>query len=158
MKPFQSGLSNRLFQRCIFKLDNLSAGSTNHVMVGFIIVRAFVLRSVTELMFDNQPCIYQQNDGIIESGTAHTELFLFSHIGIQHINIEMSLDGIDGIEYSVSFGCLPMPVFLKIISQNLLYLISNCFFHPINRSGFKVSFFYAIRKRYTEIFLLSGIC
>ncbi len=38
---------------------------TYHVMMGFIIVRAFVLGRIAELMLNNQFCIDKKNDGII---------------------------------------------------------------------------------------------
>lgn len=99
-----------------------------------------------ELMFDHQPRINQEYDCIIKSSTTYTELFFFSHIGIEHIYIKMSLYGIDCIEYSITLGCLPMPVLLKIIRQNLFCFIFYILFHPVIRSGFKVNLFYAIKK------------
>ena len=144
MKTFQFGFGYSLFQSFIFEFGNFSARSTYHVMVGFIVIRTLVLRSIAKLVLDNQSGINQEYDCVIKSSTTYTEFLFLSHIRIQHIYIEMSFYGIDSVEYSITLGCLPMPVLLKIIRQNLFCLIFYILFHPVIRSGFKVNLFCVI--------------
>ena len=80
-------------------------------------------------MLDDQPRINQQDNGVIQRSPADPELFLFRHIGIQRVNVEMPLDGINSFKYSIAFRRLTMPVLLQIICQNLLYFIFYLFFH-----------------------------
>ena len=92
-------------------------------------------------MFDDQPCIYKENDGIVQSSPAHPELFLLRHIAVQLVYIKMPLDGIDSIKYSIPFRRLSMSVLLQILSTDLLDCIFYILFHPNNRSAVKVIFF-----------------
>ena len=79
-------------------------------------------------MLDDQPRIDKQNNSIIKSCPAHPEILLIHHSGIEHIDIEMSVDGIDSFEYGVTFGSLTMPVRREIFCEYLPY----CIFHILS--------------------------
>ena len=59
MKTFYLRIHNSLFQILVFKLGHFSTRSTNYMMMRLIVVRTLILRSVTKLMFNHQPCINQ---------------------------------------------------------------------------------------------------
>ena len=65
MKFLQLRVGNGLFQILILEFRHFTAFHTYHVMMGFIIVRAFVLGRIAELMLNNQFCIDKKNDGIL---------------------------------------------------------------------------------------------
>lgn len=111
MKIFQFRLCYGLLQIFIFKLRHFPTACTNQMMMGFILIRTFILRCISKLVFNNQSGINQQYDSIIKSGTAYTEFFFFRHVTIQHVYIEMSLYRINRIQYSITFGRFSMSVF-----------------------------------------------
>ena len=129
MKVLQPGLCDGLLQIVVFKFRNLAAAGANHVMVSLVLIRAFILGSVAKLVLDYQSGIHEQDNGIVESGTADAELLLFCHIAVQHVDVEMSFYRIYGIEYGIPFGRLPMSVLLQIFRKHL----------PIQRP--KITFF-----------------
>ena len=141
-KAFQLGFTDRLLQPFILKLRHFATFHTDDMMVSFILVGSLVLRRTTELMLDNQVGIHQQDDGIIKRRPTHTEFPIRFHVFIKHVNIEVSLYGINGIKNSISFGSLPMPVLLKILREHLFDRFFDIFFHKVLRSAFKVNCFY----------------
>ena len=80
---------------------------------------------ITELLEKN--CrLYGDEVCLVE---INPEFPFICHIIIKRINVKMTFNGIDSIEYSISFRCLPMPVNLQIFCQDLLYLIFHILFH-----------------------------
>ena len=140
---FQLGLSNGLLQLFILELRHLATIRTDHVMVRLVLVSTLVLRGSAELMTDDQIGVHQQDDGIVERGTAYAEMPLILHIVIERVYVKMPLNGLDGIEYRITFGSLSMPVFLQILGQHLFYRLSYILFHTSYPcSAFKVKLFY----------------
>jgi hypothetical protein len=140
-KAFQFSCYNRLFQQFILKFGYLSAFGANHVMMRFITECTLELGGIPELMLDNQIGIEQKNDGIVKRSPAYTKFSLGLHIIIERLDVEMTLDGINGIKYGITFGSFPMPVCLQILSQLLFYLISYVFFHISLYSASKLNLF-----------------
>ncbi len=128
LKLLQLGIGNGFLQGFILKLGHPAALGTYQVMVVFFVVRAFVLGGTAELVLDDQMCIDKQDNGVVEGRTTDAKLPL-SHPVIECIDIEMSLDGVDGIEYSIAFGCLAMPVRLQIVGQYLPHFLFHVLFH-----------------------------
>ena len=141
-ETFQFGFSNSLFQSIILKLCHCTTFHTNDMVVGFILIRSFVFRRTSKLMLDNQIGIHQQNDGVIKRRPTHTEFPIRFHVFIKHVDIKVSLYGINRIKNSISFGGLPMPVLLQILREHLSDRFFDIFFHKILRSAFKVNCFY----------------
>ncbi len=123
VKPLESGILNGILKDLVLKFFDLPALCTYLMMVCLPVVGTLVLRGMTELVFDNQFGIDQQDDGVVESSAADAEILLIHHLQIEGINIKMSVDGIDRVEYGVAFGCLPMPIRLKIFGEYLPYRI-----------------------------------
>lgn len=122
-ETLQLGMRNGILKRRILTLRHLPALSTNQVMVRIPVVRLFVLRCGAELMFDDQPCLNQQDDGIVQRGPTDTKVFFVGHLRIERIDVKMTLHGVDSIEYSISFGSLSMPVRIQIFGEYLPYRI-----------------------------------
>jgi hypothetical protein len=87
------------------------------------VIALFVLGGISELMFDYQSCIDEKDNSIVKSRAAHTEILLVSHQRIKRIDVKMTINGIDSIEYGIAFGSLAMPVRVEIFSEYLLYRI-----------------------------------
>ena len=98
---------------------------TDLVVVGVAIVTFLVLRRGTELVLDDQPGIDEQDDGVVKGRTADTEFLVIGHQRIEGVDVKMAVDGVDGIEYSIAFGSLAMPVRVEIFREYL----PNCIFH-----------------------------
>ena len=130
MKFLQLRLVDGLTKFLVLEFGHLAAHRANHVMMGFIVVRAFVLGRIAELMFDDQLGIDQKYNGIVNRCPTYPEFAFIRHVIIQRIDVEMALDGINGIEYSKAFRCLSMPVNLQVFCQDLLDCIFHIFFHP----------------------------
>ena len=96
--------------------------------MGVHLVTSFVLRGVPELVFDDQFGIEQQFDGVVEGGPADAEMLLVEQLGMKGFHVEMSLDGVDGVEYGVSFGSLTMSVDTQIFCKYLSYSFFDVFF------------------------------
>ena len=141
-KAFQLGCYDSLFQQRILKLGYLTTFGANHVMMGFITECTLELGRIPELMLDNQVGIHQQDDGIIKRRPTHTEFPIRFHVFIKHVYIKVSLNGINRIKNSISFGSLPMPVLLEILREHPFHRFFDIFFHKILRSAFKVNCFY----------------
>ena len=141
VETFQLAVYNRLLQGFVLEFGHFAARSANHVVVCFVVVRTFVLRGVAELMLDYQSCIDKQDNRVVQRGAADPEFLFLRHIGIEHLDIEMSFDGINRIEYSIAFGRLAMSVLLQIVCQNLFYLFLYVLFHSGLYSASKVIFF-----------------
>lgn len=115
----QSGIFNGMLQLLILKLGHLATLCTDLVMMSIAIITFLVLRRGAELVLDDQPGIDKQDNGIVEGGAADAEILLVGHQRIKRIDVEMPVDGIDGIEYGVTFGCLAMPVRIEIFGEYL---------------------------------------
>ena len=104
--------------------------------MGVHLVASFVLRGVSELVFDDQFGIKQQFDGVVEGGPADAKMLFVEQLVVQGFHVEMSFDGVDGIKYSVPFGCLAMSVFTQIFGKYLFYSIFDIFFlHIVNNAN-----------------------
>lgn len=66
------------------------------------IITFFILGRIAKLMFNDQPCIDEKNDGIIQGSPANTEIFLIGHQRIEGVNIKMPVNGVNGFEYSIA--------------------------------------------------------
>lgn len=115
----QSGIFNSMLQLFILKLGHLATLRTDLMMMRIAVITFFVLGRCAKLVLDDQPGIDKQNNGIVEGGTADTEILLIGHQRVKRINVEMPVNGIDGIEYGVTFGCLAMPVRIEIFGEYL---------------------------------------
>ena len=82
-------------------------------------------------MFDDQFGIEQQFDGVVEGGPADAEMLFVEHLLVQGFHVEMSLDGVDGVEYGVSFGSLTMSVDTQIFCKYLSYSFFDVFFFHV---------------------------
>ena len=91
-------------------------------------------------MLNDQPCVDKQNNSIIKSCPTYPEILLIHHSGIEHIDVEMAVDGIDSFEYGVTFGSLSMPVRCEIFCEYLSYRIFHIlsFHHQHKISANKV--------------------
>ena len=115
----QFGILDSVAQLLVLKFRHLAALGADLVVVGVAIVTFLVLRRGTELVLDDQPGIDEQDDGVVKGRTADTEFLVIGHQRIKRIDVEMPVDGIDGIEYGVTFGCLAMPVRIEIFGEYL---------------------------------------
>ena len=141
-KPLQLRGTDGFLQPIVLKLRHRATFRTNHVMVGFVLVGPLVLGRTAELVPDDQVGIHQQDDGVVEGSPTYPEVAFRLHVIIEHVNVKMSLYGIDGIENSIAFGRLSMSVLLQIVGQHLLDCISYVFFHTGFCSASKVKPFY----------------
>ena len=96
---------------------------TDLMVMRITVIALFVLGGISELMFDYQSCIDEKDNSIVKSRAAHTEILLVSHQRIKRIDVKMTINGIDSIEYGIAFGSLAMPVRVEIFSEYLLYRI-----------------------------------
>ena len=121
------------------------------MMVCLSIERLFVLRRVGELMFNNQLGINEQNNGVVESSSAHSEPLVVIHLGIEHIYIEVTIYRVNGIKYCKTFGGFTMSVRFQIFGKYLLYCIFYiCGYH--NRAN-KVNPFFEENEIIEKAFL-----
>ena len=95
----------------IVYLCNLSTIGAYHVRL-FVAVTSFVFRCVAELMVYNQIRIYKQRNCVVNSCTAHSELFLlFEHLQ-QVVDFKVPIEGIYRIQYGIAFRRAPTSVLL----------------------------------------------
>jgi hypothetical protein len=139
MKTLELGIFNGVLQLVVVKLGDAATLGAYLMMMRIAIVALLVLRGGTELMLDNQPGINQQDDGVVERGPAHAEVFLIDHERIEGINVEMAFDRIDGIENGIALRGFPVAIDMQVFGEYLL----DCFF--------KVLIFHCL-----ETYLLSG--
>lgn len=119
------GVFDGLLQLLVLKLRHLATLGTDLVVMRISIVAFFILGGGTKLVLDDQPCIDQQNDGIVKGSPADTEILMICHERVERIDIEMAIDRIDRVEYGIAFGGLAMPVHIEILREYLL----DCIFH-----------------------------
>lgn len=132
VEPAEFGALNGVLQHFVLEFGHLAALDADLMVVRVAVVALLVLGRVTELVLDDQPCIDKQDDGVVESGPTDTELLLVGHEGIEGIYVKVTIYGVDGFEYSVSFGSLPMPVRVQVFCEYLPYrifhtLILHCY-------------------------------
>ena len=83
------------------------------------VIALFVLGGISELVFNNQSCIDEKDNSIVKSRAAYTEILLVSHQRIKCIDVKMTINGLDSIEYGIAFGSLAMPVRIEIFCEYL---------------------------------------
>ena len=128
-EALQLGRYDGSLQVLILKFGHLTTLRTNHVMVRLVLVCPLVLRRAAEMMPDNQIGVHQQDEGIIKRSPTYAEVSLRLHVIVEHVYVKVPLDGINRIEYSISFGRFPVPVLLQIIGQHLFDYVSYVLFH-----------------------------
>ena len=114
------GMLDGVLEVFVLKLRHLAALNANLMVVGVAVVALLILRRVAELMLDDQPRVDEQDDGIVEGSPADTELFLVGHQRVERVDVEMAVNGVDGIKNGKAFGSLPMPVRIEIFGEYLL--------------------------------------
>ena len=139
---FQLRFADGKFQPLVLELRHTTATRANQMVMNPVAVCPFVLRRSAELMPDDQMGIHQQDDGIVECSPTHPEVAFILHTVIKCIDVKMSLDGINHVEYSIAFGCLAMPVLLQILGEHLFDRFFDILFHTSSCSAFKVKGFY----------------
>lgn len=122
------GVLDGVLEVFVLKLRHLATLGTNLMMVRIAVVALLVLRRIAELVLDDQPRVNEQDDGVVEGSPADAELFLVGHERVERVDVEMAVDGVDGIKYGIAFGSLPMPVRIEIFGEYLLDRI----FHILN--------------------------
>ena len=122
------GVLDGVLEVFVLKLRHLATLGTDLMVVRVAIVAFLVLRRIAEQVFDDQPCVDQQDDGIVESGPADAELLVVGHNRVKRVDVEMAVDRVNGIEYGVAFGSLPVPVRIEIFGEYL----PDCIFHILN--------------------------
>lgn len=122
------GVLDGVLEVFVLKLRHLATLGTDLMMVRIAVVALLVLRRIAELVLDDQPRVDKQDNGVVEGSPADAELFLVGHERVERVDVEMAVDGIDGIEYGIAFGSLPMPVRIEIFGEYLLDRI----FHILN--------------------------
>ena len=120
VKAPEPGVLDGVLEVFVLKLRDLATLGANLMMMRAAIVAPFILGGVAKLVLDDQTGIHQQDDGIVERGTADTELLLPFHQRIESVNIEMTLYRIDGVKYGIAFGRLAMSVLIEIFRKYLL--------------------------------------
>lgn len=125
VKAGQFGGCDSTLQFLVVKLGHRAALGADLVMMRVAVVTFFVLGRVAKLVLDNQAGIDEQDDGVVKRSAAHAEILLVCHERIERFHVKMTVDGVDGIEYSVAFGSLAMPVRVEIFGEYLLH----CIFH-----------------------------
>lgn len=124
----EPGVLDSMLEIFVQKLRHLAALGTNLMMMRTTIVAPLVLGRVAKLVLDDQPRVDKQDNGVVEGSPADAELFLVGHERVERVDVEMAVDGVDGIEYGIAFGSLPMPVRIEIFGEYLLDRI----FHILN--------------------------
>ena len=122
------GVLDGVLEVFVLKLRHLATLGTNLMMVRIAVVALLVLRRIAELVLDDQPRVDKQDNGVVEGSPADAELFLVGHERVERVDVEMAVDGVDGIKYGIAFGSLPMPVRIEIFGEYLLDRI----FHILN--------------------------
>lgn len=122
------GVLDGVLEVFVLKLRHLATLGTNLMMVRIAVVALLVLRRIAELVLDDQPRVDKQDNSVVEGSPADAELFLIGHERVERVDVEMAVDGVDGIEYGIAFGSLPMPVRIEIFGEYLLDRI----FHILN--------------------------
>ena len=122
------GVLDGVLEVFVLKLRHLATLGTDLMMVRIAVVALLVLRRIAELVLDDQPRVDKQDNGVVEGSPADAELFLVGHERVERVDVEMAVDGVDGIEYGIAFGSLPMPVRIEIFGEYLLDRI----FHILN--------------------------
>lgn len=122
------GVLDGVLEVFVLKLRHLATLGTDLMMVRIAVVALLVLRRIAELVLDDQPRVDKQDNSVVEGSPADAELFLVGHERVERVDVEMAVDGVDGIEYGIAFGSLPMPVRIEIFGEYLLDRI----FHILN--------------------------
>lgn len=122
------GVLDGVLEVFVLKLRHLATLGTDLMMVRIAVVALLVLRRIAELVLDDQPRVDKQDNSVVEGSPADAELFLIGHERVERVDVEMAVDGVDGIEYGIAFGSLPMPVRIEIFGEYLLDRI----FHILN--------------------------
>ena len=133
------GMLDGLLKVFVLKLDYFATLGTNHMMVGVAVVTLLILGGVAKLVLDNQPGIDEQNNGIVKRGAAYPKVLVVGHKRIKRVDIKMSVNGINRVEYGIAFGRLAMSVRIKIFGE---YLPDRIFYILIIHISNKVNSFF----------------
>ena len=79
------GMLDGMLEVFVLKLRHLAALGTDLMMVCVAVVALLVLRRIAELVLDDQPRVDEQDNGIVESSPADTELFLVGHERVERV-------------------------------------------------------------------------
>lgn len=141
VKLLQLGVNNRLMQLIVMEFGDGTTFYTNHVMVGQVLICSLVLGRIPELMLDDQISFDKQIYGIVKGSSTDAETAMLPHIGKKTLDVEMSANGIDSIQYCITLGSFPLSVRLQILSQYLFNLFLYVLFHIVSVQLSKLTLF-----------------